>query len=305
MSESFDRFAPGTLWHAIVERTGMALSRGALHPIATETRTIEDHDVRFEVRVVSSLARKIAEGQGHWPIPARDGATTNPFQPYEDDLFVANISDTHLCLLNKYNVIEHHALVVTRAFEPQESLLTPADFEALLSCMAEFDALGFYNSGPVAGASQPHKHLQFVPLPLSTARPDFPVAALFGSPRHISEPMRLPRLPFAHSFAWLDPRPFASVTVQAAYIHTLYRKMLAECGLDAFDPRSHPYNWLATRRFMLLIPRRRERFENISVNALGFAGSFFVSSQESLEAISRIGPMEVLKQVTFDDRGEH
>ena len=91
----------------------------------------------------------------------------NPFLPYDADLWVTDISQTHICLLNKFNVIENHILVVTRVFEDQESLLTAEDFEAMWICMAEFDGLAFYNSGPIAGASQQHKHLQIVPLPLA------------------------------------------------------------------------------------------------------------------------------------------
>ena len=69
-------------------------------------------------------------------------------------------------LLNKYNVVPHHLLIITRHFESQESALTQADFQALWTCLAEYDSLGFYNSGESAGASQPHKHLQTVPLPM-------------------------------------------------------------------------------------------------------------------------------------------
>lgn len=299
MSDSFARFAPGTLWHAIVERTRTALACGALQPIATDSRMIEDHGVRFEIRLVSTLARKLADGMGRWPTGPKAREAPNPFLPYEKELFVADVSDTHLCLLNKYNVIDHHILILTRVFEPQESLLTLADFEALWSCMAEYDALGIYNSGPVAGASQPHKHLQLVPLPLSVAAPDIALAALFDRVSRPSEPRRVSRLPFTHSFAWLDMGPFASITVRAAYIRALYHEMLATIGIDPANPKSHPYNLLVTRRFMMLIPRRLERFRGISVNSLGFAGSFFVSNRENLETIEQIGPMEVLKQVTF------
>ena len=38
--------------------------------------------------------------------------------------------------------------------------------EEMNAILAEFDGLGFYNGGETAGASQPHKHLQIVPLPL-------------------------------------------------------------------------------------------------------------------------------------------
>lgn len=299
MSDVFDQFKPGTLWQTIVGRSREALAGGALQPIATDSRVVDDHGVQFEIHVVSSLVRKLADGKARWPASSAPNGGADPFLPYEQELFVANVSDTHLCLLNKYNVIDHHALIVTRAFEPQEDLLNHADFEALWYCMAEFNALGFYNSGPVAGASQPHKHLQLVPLPLSAAVPDVALAALFDPPSNASTPMRIARLPFAHSFAWLDGRAFASVTVQAAYAHTLYREMLVAVGVDAANPRISPYNLLVTRRFMLLIPRRLERYESIAVNALGFAGSFFVAEQKRLEAIERIGPMEILRQVSF------
>ena len=95
----------------------------------------------------------------------------------------------HACLLNKFNVFDHHALLVTQAYEDQDSLLTPADFEALLTCMAEFDALAFYNGGRIAGASQPHKHLQLVPVPLAAedCRTPMDVAIARG------------RMPFRHA----------------------------------------------------------------------------------------------------------
>ena len=41
-----------------------------------------------------------------------------------------------------------------------------ADFDALARGLAAIDGLAFYNGGTVAGASQPHKHLQLVPVPL-------------------------------------------------------------------------------------------------------------------------------------------
>ena len=282
----------------IVERARSALSSGALQPIATENRALDDHGVRFEIRIVSSLMRKRADGQGRWPSAARAATRANPLLPYEKELFVADVSDTHLCLLNKYNVIDHHVLIVTRAFEPQQNLLTLADFDALWACMSEYDALGFYNSGPVAGASQPHKHLQLVPLPLSSATPDIALSVLFDPSPPTGEPTRIARLPFVHAFAWLDPASRLS-TGQAARTHLLYGKMLAAAGIDPGGSPPRPYNLLVTRRFMLLIPRRRERFADMSVNALGFAGSFFVSNRAGLDSIRRTGPMEFLKQVSF------
>lgn len=56
----------------------------------------------------------------------------NPFLPYDDKLWVSHLSDTHTLLLNKFNVVEHHLLVVTRSFKSQLDSLQLSDFEAAL-----------------------------------------------------------------------------------------------------------------------------------------------------------------------------
>ncbi len=45
------------------------------------------------------------------------------------------------------------------------------------------------------------------------------------------------------------------------------------------------------------MPRAREHFDSISVNALGFAGSLFVRDEAQLAAVKRAGPMAVLRAV--------
>lgn len=66
----------------------------------------------------------------------------NPFLPYDDALWVTHLSDTHTLLLNKFNIVPHHVLVVTRAFEQQSDLLKLEDFEAawqvLQVCLHKF-----------------------------------------------------------------------------------------------------------------------------------------------------------------------
>ena len=41
----------------------------------------------------------------------------NPFLPYDPALLVAPISPTHVALLNRFNVVDDHFLIVTRSFE--------------------------------------------------------------------------------------------------------------------------------------------------------------------------------------------
>lgn len=101
-------FKSGTLWPLVVHRTQEALRCGALQPIATLSERVEQAGVRFIIRMISSPQRKQKE------------RSENPFLPFDEALFVSEISDTHVCLLNRFNVIEHHLLFVTRYFEDQE-----------------------------------------------------------------------------------------------------------------------------------------------------------------------------------------
>jgi ATP adenylyltransferase len=264
MAERPPMFERGSLWSTIVERTARALASGALVPIRTEVEVIEDGGVPFLVRVVSTLERKDRAVQ-----PPPDGRPPkNPFlPPYEEDLFVSYVPPAHACLLNKFNVFDHHALLVTRAFEEQDSHLTPADFEALLHCTAERNA----------GASQSHKHLQFVQVPLAEG----------GRRTPIDEAIARGRLPFPHALGppLRDP----------AQAHILYRSLLRDVGCDL---PGTPYNLLATRDWTMVVPRTQESFDSISLNALAFAGSLLVKNREQLERVRAVGPMAILRAVT-------
>src|SRR5258706_6084844 len=193
------RLQPGTLWPAILRQTEHALRRGALRPIETTQALIEEGGVRFLVRQVSSLARKEETRQAR-KVRAKAYSAVNPFLPYDPDLFVADLSDTHIALLNKFNVIDHHLLIVTRNFKSQEALLDLADFAALIAGMAEFDGLGFYNGGAEAGASQHHKHLQIVPLPLGESDPPIPIESVLASARMQGPVGTVPGLALRHAF---------------------------------------------------------------------------------------------------------
>lgn len=283
---------PALLREAIAQRSAHALQCGALLPIDTTRTLIEDGGVRFVVREVSSLARKAAAP------PASRAA--DPFLPYDPDLFVADFSGTHIALLNKYNVIAHHLLIVTRRFEPQEALIDRDDFAALCVALRAFDGLGFYNGGTEAGASQAHKHLQVVPLPLDEGTPPVPIEALFDRVRIVDGIGTVPGLHFRHAFGSLD-----LMTEGAAdRAHECYRTLLDAAGIGTRDVQgvahqAAPYNLLVTRRWMLVVPRATERVEGISVNALGFAGSFFVRDAAQRQALVQLGPMAALARVAL------
>ena len=62
-----------------------------------------------------------------------------------------------------------------------------------------------------------------------------------------------------------------------------------------------PYNLLLTRNWMLLVPRRTEYFQQISLNAMAFAGAFFVKDQPQAAQLLRDGPLSALTHVAVRD----
>jgi len=304
MSEIIQRFEPGTLWTTVKNRTTQAIERGAIQTIPTHSELVEEGGVNFLIRIISSLVRKAQAQLEQQPIAVATPTTQNPFLPYDPDLFVTDISDTHLCLLNKFNVLEHHILMVTRSFQEQEALLTRSDFEALLLCLREYEGLGFYNSGEAAGASQRHKHLQMVPLPLTAEVPQVPIESLLRTARFEAARGVVHNLPFLHVITRMNPQWIDSSGEGAQDMLQQYLDMLRSVGLsgpetggDTMRPR--PYNLLVTRQWMFLVPRSRECFEGISVNALGFAGGFLVRDEEQSNLLKKIGPMTALQHVAM------
>ena len=285
---------PGTLWQSITEQTKNALKCGALLSIPTDFEFVEQNGIKFLVRILSNLSRKDTAKQQQKP-------KTNPFLPYEKDLFVADISPTHVCILNKFNVVDYHLLIITRAFEEQEKLLTLEDFAAMWACLAEFDGLAFYNGGKIAGASQPHKHLQIVPASLTSSGVQIPIQPLLKSVLLTDAVTTVPGLPFVHALVKFDPSWTNSPLTAAAATLELYQSLLSAVGLEAVEDnrQSGAYNLLATREWMLIVPRSHEHFDSISVNSLGFAGALLVRNEAQMQVIKEQGPMNILKNVAF------
>ena len=292
---------PGTLWTRLKEQTKYGLECGALQSISTDYEFVEENGVNFLVRVLSNLTRK-DEAKNKQDKAAKKGHDFNPFLPYEEDLFVGDISPTHLCLLNKFNVVDHHLLIVTREFEEQDSLLNYQDFQAMWVCLAEINGLVFYNGGKIAGASQRHKHLQLVPTPLvPTQKESVPIAALFSSAVFDGDVGRVPDLPFVHGFYRFDSdlinrNNAAQITLQ------VYYKLLKAVNLLGKNVQNNSiaYNLLVTREWMFIVPRSQESFESISVNSLGFAGTLLVRNQQQMQMLKDYKPMTILKQVGIE-----
>ena len=101
----------------------------------------------------------------------------------EDDDDGTSGEPTHLIVLNKFPIIPHHFILATREDKPQTDRLEPEDLGVTYSCLRAWREGGddekeeekekarvgvkrslfaFFNSGEHSGASQAHRHLQFV-----------------------------------------------------------------------------------------------------------------------------------------------
>lgn len=280
----------GTLFDRAARASQSAQEQGALVTIPTHLEFVEDDGALFALRVLRDRPRKEqatleARAQGH-----------NPFLPYDERLFVAEVSDTHVCLLNKFNVVADHLIFVTRAYESQDLPLTIADLAALWTGLREIDGLGFYNGGTLAGASQPHRHLQLVPGPLGEPPARFPLEPLLRkSAPTAGRVARIPGFRFPHAAANVESLAASPIEEAAPALRALYVRLLLEMGRDPERPGA--YNFLLTREVALLVPRARESWKGISINALGFAGSLFARTRADVDAITAAGPFEVLEAV--------
>jgi ATP adenylyltransferase len=273
-------------WSTVFSISDRAAEQGALVTVPTDTVTVTDRGIPFVVHV-TALQETKARAAVH-----RDREPANPFLPPDPALFVARLPPRHLSVLNKFNVIHHHLLIVTRDFEPQESLLTRDDFHALTACMFQCDGLAFYNAGTAAGASQPHKHLQLVPVPLGDGPDPTPIDAVVDANRTPREPTFVDIFDFPHSLILLDGSRLDPTRADELF-HTYQRA----CDQLGIRDETQPYNLLLTRRWMLVVPRAREFWNGVSINALGFAGSFLVQDRDELALLRRTGPVRALGEV--------
>ena len=289
---------PGTLWQRLMDQTEFALDCGALQSIATNYELLEVEDIQFLVRILVNLQRKNEAKKEQKKREKSSGKNFNPFLPYEEDLFVSDLTDTHLCLLNKFNAVDHHLLMITRDFEEQENQLNLADFLAVVLTLREVEGLVFYNSGKLAGASQRHKHLQLVPLPLVPQGLSLPISPWITDIFLKQEIHIIPQFPFINAIAACPDICSTNPLEIAPILLEKYQQLLDKTDLDPQKSgKPAPYNLLMTREWMMVIPRSKESYKNISINSLGFAGALLVRNAEQMEQLKKIGPLTFLEKV--------
>eukprot|EP00188_Purpureofilum_apyrenoidigerum_P002011 Plantae.Rhodophyta-Purpureofilum_apyrenoidigerum.ctg21872.p2 GENE.Plantae.Rhodophyta-Purpureofilum_apyrenoidigerum.ctg21872~~Plantae.Rhodophyta-Purpureofilum_apyrenoidigerum.ctg21872.p2 ORF type:complete len:303 (-),score=53.79 Plantae.Rhodophyta-Purpureofilum_apyrenoidigerum.ctg21872:991-1899(-) len=299
------------LFELIRSTSQKATRSGHLVSLPTQLYHVEDGPFRFVVRVLGNIEKKKDDGK-------KRGPDFNPFLPYDEEMFVAKAPPRHTFLLNKFNVVDDHLLIVTDSFEEQSSLLNKHDFAAMWMVLADYDGLAFYNAGRVAGASQKHKHLQVIPTPVDPEGDTrMPFEVVFndalksgGDSGGDVKPVSSAQLPFVHALVQLSdcvPSQTEDTAEKtfARYIdclNSISRELPVEVDAAGASGAPSAYNLIATRDWMLIVPRSQECYEGVSVNSLGFAGAVLVPREELMDHVRKVGPMAILRAVSFERR---
>ncbi|KAI8146036.1 ATP adenylyltransferase-domain-containing protein [Fennellomyces sp. T-0311] len=301
-----------TLPSLIQEKYDAALKSKDLFFFETTQVKKNVHGVEFEITYAPSLANKPSGA----PAEENKKIKVNPFLPPHPALHVMDF-DEHSIVLNKFCVVPHHVIVVTKEFKSQSQPLFPSDLLATWKCMmtgfGTTPTLAFYNCGPFSGASQPHKHMQI--LPLHGQQPQPPIKVLFNQikDRKAGQIYILNELPFVHVITPLDRNFIDSSTDNeevADYLAQMFfgllDAMFHQLRKHATPDREISYNFILTDQFMMMVPRSRELATmpqgnlQISINSLGFAGFVLVKAPEELAALENHPDLlDVLKDVAY------
>jgi len=279
-------------WTSALDRSSQALEKGALIPLTTSRLQCPGPGAdRFELRQLNAQLPR-----HHRP----EGPKPNPFSPWEPELEIESIGIDHVLILNKYPVQTGHMLLITRQWAPQVHWLTHKDWSALLQVDRDTSGLWFFNSGPKAGASQPHRHLQL--LRRQRGEQICPRESWFRNLLHIRNRKRSEddQDPLIASCA-VAFRPHGYELKQDAHaLHALYRSLAMTLDLgdvDTEQPPLAPYNLLITPDWMALIRRKQERTAGFSLNLLASAGYLLAIQNLNLAWLTRNAGQRLLEAV--------
>ncbi|CAN9311386.1 unnamed protein product [Alternaria alternata] len=243
--------------------------------------------IPFQLRYCPSLAKK--------PLPKLQHATPKQkIDPFENPPPALHLTDipaanpTHFLVLNKFPIISEHFILATKPNKKQTHALEPDDLEATYAVLkawqtdsgdSEKRLLAFFNSGDHSGASQPHRHLQFLPVEGmrdSDEASDWSllIDLILSSPvakateGHLKF-LQHPSLPFTHFAYPFDSEPSGAQLFEIynhlydaakAAVDTFISSNPNDFALNPTDDGDLPisYNLAMTTSGMVILPRRAE-----------------------------------------------
>lgn len=215
-------------------------------------------------------------------------------------------------MLNKFAVVPEHFILATTAFKPQTHVLEADDLAATLACIEAFERRGerlfaFFNGGEHSGASQPHRHLQL--LPVDRMRDGLEAEAAGEGEKWdvLADRLGRERAPFA-TFEEGIGMGMSGGELHDAYLR-LYRKACRAVAVyqkkksegDEEAPATGEarisYNMAMTRSTLVVSPRLAEGADiaapdghvlgSLALNGTVLAGTALVKSELEWEALKR------------------
>lgn len=305
---------PDNFGQLVEETYQKALDAGEVVFQESTNEYLEEGDVPYVITFAPGLSKKPTQEKAPEQEARPEGF--NPFAEPEPNMTVlSDYGDGEFnILLNKYPIVHNHLLLTTKEFKSQNSPLAPEELIASLKILESLEKsstknekfFGFYNCGENSGASQPHKHLQFLKFP-DNFQP-FPNGLVSNQDPFIAtslkEPLQSKNVPFAHFVLPLerDPAKLYDEDYLAMAFSSLLQRTLTILR-DAEKPTA--YNVVFTRKWILLAPRSDAYYEGkLGLNAAGFIGLILAKNQELLELIKKDGPSNILKDVGFPNTSD-
>ncbi|KAI1393819.1 HIT-like protein [Hypoxylon trugodes] len=172
MSEMARPTVPPNLPNVVKTAFSKAQINGDVTYYPTQVAVLTPGRIAFQLRFSPALAQKPKAPKPRQP----GGKPFNPFENPSPDMLIGEVAPSHRLVLNKFAVVPEHFILVTRNFKPQTHVLERDDLAATYACIQAYreeeeggqeqgqDLFAFFNSGPHSGASQPHRHLQLLPV---------------------------------------------------------------------------------------------------------------------------------------------
>lgn len=275
---------------------------------------LEDNDTQFVVTYAPSLAKKPTQEKSAEQEHREEGF--NPFLNPDPKMTVLKDygNGQFNILLNKYPIVHNHILLTTKTVKSQNSPLSPEELIASLKILESLEKsstknekfFGFYNCGENSGASQPHKHIQFLKFPDNFS--PFPNGLVSNVDPFIAtstkEPLQSKNVPFAHYVIPLekDPKKLYDIDYLGLAFSSLLQRVLTVLR-DAEKPTA--YNVVFTRKWLLIAPRSDAYYKGkLGLNSAGFIGLILAKNEELLKLIKEDGPNKILEQVGFPNTAD-
>ena len=269
-----------TYWEKALEQTSLSINNNSLYPIETKVVT-EDFYEKNDFIIRKLDTSRFKKGVCYGP-------KQNPFNPWEKILEIEKIGNNHQLILNKYPVQKGHILLITNTWKPQNGWLDIDDWDAIKKVNNDTSGLWFFNSSPIAGASQPHRHIQL--LRRSFGEVSCPRERWFLDLEISNDnETKLKKNIVVSQFNFLK---------NSSYIYELYLELTKKIGLG--DPINnekpkYPYNILFTNNWIAIIKRRYDHLYGFSVNGLGFAGYLLITEKSNIDYLKKFGPEKLLE----------